>query len=707
MRAIFKREFRACFQSVIGWLFLAATLAFYFLYFYVYNLSYGYPHIMYAVNAISFLFLITVPVLTMRVFAEERHTKTDQLILTAPVSIGKIVMGKYLALAAVFSIAAAVIGLSPLLLGRFGTVPYGENYAALLGFWMYGLTSIAVGTFVSSLTESQVISAVLTFVFLFLGYMMDGITQVISSSGNLLTQILNCYNLTAGMDRLLSGQLDLTAVVYYISLTGLFLFLTSQSIQKRRWLVSVKKIGIGIFNAGFSAAAVTAVIVLNLAADALPDTVTNFDLTKEKLYSVTDDTKQILSALDKEVELYVLSNESSQDEQFASTLKTFGELSGKIQVTYVDPAVSPNFYQKYTQEQIPANSVIAVCGKRSKVISYSDIYETQIDYQTYSSQTTGYDGEGQLTSAIQYVTNDDMQTVYEITGHGESPVSGSFKEAIEKMNLTLASINLLEADALPEDCEAVIIQGPESDFSKDDAQKIIDYLADGGKVLITAKYTGQPMENFKSILEAYGLELEEGMIAEMNQGNFYKNPFGLLPDITNDTITADVSDEYVFLPYAQGIAYPDESKEEQDHTLVYTQLLASSSQAVLKKDVQNMTSYEKEEGDLEGAFTVGISVTDSASQAQLIVYTSAEMFTDSADLQVAGNNAALFAASIRSLAGEEEASNLIVIPVKQYELQRLTIAQGTIILAGFLTTAALPLLLVVLGIFIWLKRRKA
>ena len=120
-----------------------------------------------------------------------------------------------------------------------------------------------------------------------------------------------------------------------------------------------------------------------------------------------------------------------------------------------------------------------------------------------------------------------------------------------------------------------------------------------------------------------------------------------------------------------------------------------------------MMSYEKEDGDLEGPFTVGISVTDTKSQAQLIVYTAPEMFTDSADQYVPGNNTALFAASIRSLAGEEKASSLIVIPVKQYELQRLTIAQGTVLSVGFLTTVAAPLLLAVLGIIIWLKRRKA
>ena len=703
MRAIWKREWNACFQSVIGWLFLAATLAFYFLYFYVYNLSYGYPYIAYSLNAIAFLFLVTIPVLTMRVLAEERHAKTDQLLLTAPVSIGKIVLGKYLALASVFSVAMLVIALSPVLLGRFGTVPYAESYVAVLGFWLYGLACIAIGVFVSSLTESQVIAAVLTFVFLFLGYMMGAITQIISSGGNLLTRILSCYDLTAGLDRLTNGQLDFTAVVYYISITALFLFLTVQSIQKRRWSVSIRKPGLGIFNAGFSAAAVAAVVILNLVAATLPTTVTNLDCTASKLYSVTDDTKKILASLKEKVDLYVIANEDSSDEQLKSTLQTYSELSSNVQVTYVDPAVSPNFYQNYTQDQISANSVIAVCNERSKVIDYSDIYETTIDYQTYSQQTTGYDGEGQLTSAIQYVTNQEMQTIYEITGHHEMTVSGRFKEAIEKMNLNLQQLNLLETDEIPEDCEAVVIHGPQSDFSKDDADKIIQYLADGGKVLITTQYTTESMTNFKRILETYHLQLNDGMVVETNDGNYYQNPLYLLPNISYDTVTSEIADEYVFLPYAQGLT---QVPQDQD-TVSYTKLLETSDQAFLKADVQNMMSLEQEEGDETGPFTLGISVVDTASQAQLYVYTSANMFTDEADQSVSGNNASLFAASIRGLVGEADTNSLIVIPVKPYTLESIAISQGTMVLTGFLSVIAVPILFLVSGIMIWLRRRKA
>lgn len=706
MWAIWKREFKACFQSVIGWLFLAATLALYFLYFYVYNLSYGYPYISTSLSAISILFLITVPVLTMRIFAEERHAKTDQLIFTAPVSIGKIVLGKYLALAAVFTIAVAVISVTPLILSRYGTVPYLESYVAILGFWLYGLTCIAIGTFVSALTESQVIAAVLTFVFLFLGYMMEGITQTISASGNFITKILNCYNLTAGTDKMSRGELDLTAVVYYVSVLLLFLFLTTQAIQKRRWSASVKKIGMGIFNMGFAAAAVAAVVVLNLAASSLPTTVTNIDCTGAQLYAITDSTKQMLSSLDKQVELFILVNESSQDEQLETTLTKYKELSSNIKLTYVDPAVSPNFYQKYTDEPVTTNSIIAVCGERAKVVDYSDVYESEMDYQTYSSRTTGYDAEGQLTSAIQYITSDDLQTVYEITGHGEESISGGFQETIEKMNLDLQSLTLLAEEEVPEDCEMVVINGPTADFSKDDADKIIQYLENGGKALITTQYTTEKMSNFQKILEAYGVELTQGGVIETDAEHYAQNPMYLLPNIESDTITSEVSGGYLFVPFAQGLTC-EEDGEQEGSTISHTKLLTTSDEAFLKTDYLNMQTFDKEEGDVDGPFALGISVADSETGAQLVVYSSTRMFSDESDSIVAGNNSTLFASTINSLVGEAEESNLVVIPVKEYTMESLTVPQSSVVLIGLLTVITVPIVFMIIGVVIWMRRRKA
>ncbi|MBP5266053.1 MAG: ABC transporter permease, partial [Lachnospiraceae bacterium] len=224
MTAIFKREFRALFQNITGWIFIGVTMAFYGLYFTLYQLIQGYGSISYTLSGIVFVMLLTAPILTMRIFSEERRSKTDQLIMTSPVSTLQVVLGKYLALAATFTICIALMALSPLLLQFFGEVPFLTGYVALLGFYFYGLTCLAIGMFASSLTENQLISAVLSFVLLFLGYIMTNLTNMISSTGNVLTKILNCYDLYTPLNDFLGGNLKLVNLMYYISVILLCIF---------------------------------------------------------------------------------------------------------------------------------------------------------------------------------------------------------------------------------------------------------------------------------------------------------------------------------------------------------------------------------------------------------------------------------------------------------------------------------------------------
>lgn len=704
MKAILKREFTSYFQNVIGWLYLAATLALYGLYFFVYNLNYGYTKIAYSLNAITFLFLITVPVLTMRSLAEEQKSKTDQLILTSPVSVGKIITAKYLAMAAVHTIAVAVISLTPLVLRCFGTVPMGENYVALLGFWLYGFTCIAIGLFVSSLTESQVISAVLTFVFLFLGYMMSSITGVFSSSGNILTKVLNCYDLVTPLDSFMDGCLSVTGIIYYVTVSALFLFLASQSVQKRRFTVSVKKLKLGVFSLGFVAVAVALTVMINLFAAELPSTYMEIDATSTKLYSLTDDTKEFLKDLKKDVTIYVIAAEKSADTTVEETLKRYEDSTSHIKVEYKDPSANPTFYQQYTTDSVSMGSLIVTCGDISRVIDYSDLFETSMDYNTYSQQTTGYDGEGQITSALQYVTNDSMPVVYQITGHGEAELAGSFTKAVEKSNVTIESINLLEVDTVPTDAQAVIINGPTSDFSKDDAAKIITYMQGGGNVLLAANYQADgDMSNFNSILEEYDMSLVKGVVAEGDSNMYYQNPFYLLPEVSPGAYTSSVGTNYIFAPYVQGITCP-----ESTDSITYTTLLSTSDQAVSKTDPANATTYDYEEGDVEGPFTIAVAaqkVIDDETTGQLVVLGSTEIIADNADQMVSGSNSGMFADILSNFINTDGITT-IVIPVKNYEASQLTIASFTGMLTGIAIMILLPILLLAAGVVIWAKRRK-
>lgn len=374
MIAIWKREFKSLFHSVIGWLFVAAILALYGLYFFAYNLNVGYPYISYTLNAVTVIFLMAVPILTMRSLSEDRRLKIDQLTLTSPVSVGSIVLGKYLAMVSAFTIDVVIMGITPLVLLKFGTVPLGEAYVALLGFWLYGCAQLAVGLLISSLVESQVISAVLTFAVLFISYMMSSITGLISANGNLLTKILNYFDLYLPFESLLNGCLELSGVVYYISVIALLLFLTVQSIQKRRWSISKKKLSLGVFSTGFIGIAVALTVVVNLIVNAIPTEYSSFDFSYAKLYELTDDTKKYVKALEEEVTIYVLNSESNKDTQIDKTLSRYSDLSDKITVAYVDPAKNPYFYQQYTESTPTTNSLILVSEKRSKVIDYYDIY---------------------------------------------------------------------------------------------------------------------------------------------------------------------------------------------------------------------------------------------------------------------------------------------------------------------------------------------
>lgn len=706
MIAIFKRELKSYFQTVIGWLFLAAVLALYGLYFYAYSLRSGYPYISYSISAIAFIMLLAVPFLTMRSLSEERHSKTDQLILTSPVSLGKIILGKYLAMITVLTIDMLLISITPLILSIFGTVPMGESYVAILGFWFYGCACLAIGMLLSSITESQVIAAVLTFGVLFVGYMMSSITNLISETGNILTDILNCFDLYTPLSTFMSGCFDLTGAVYYFSVAALALFLTTQSIQKRRWSITTKKIGTGVFSVGMIVAAFAVAVVLNLFVRELPSSITSIDATSTKLFSLTTDTKEYVKMLEKDIQIYVLADEDSADTTLAETLERYDDLSDCISVSYVSPMTNPLFYQTYTDAAPTTNSLIVVSAERSRVIDYSDIYEYSYDYYSYSSTLEGYDAEGQITSAIQYVSMDssELPVIYEVEGHGEAALSGGFTESVEKANITLQSLTLLTVDEVPEDAQAVIINGPTSDFSEDDAKKIISYIEKGGSVIVNFDFQYQNLENLSSILAAYGMSRVEGIVMENDANYIYGGtPYYTLPQVESTTYTSSVTGKYIFAPYSEAIAYGEDTDE-----IIYKPMLMTSSDAVSKVNTENVTTSELEEGDIEGPFALAVAMECTSSDGTtgtLVATGSVQLFTDNADQVVSGNNSAMFTDMISAVTDTEELS-LSVIPVKEYTLSSITVPAAKGLLIGVSIMILVPILMLISGIVIWAARRK-
>lgn len=702
MIAIYKRELKSYFHSFLGALFIGATLFLLGIYFAVYDLYMGYPYIGYALSSVVFLFLISFPVLTMRILAEERHQKTDQLILTSPVSVSGIVVGKFLALATVFAIPVVIISIYPLILSMFGTVSFGESYLAILGFFLYGLACIAIGVFISSLTESQVISAVLTFGALFLGYIMSGICNMISSTGNFLTKILSAFDMVSRFDDLLNGSLQLTSIVYYLSVIVLFLIFTVQSIQKRRYQVSSKNISMSAYSSTVVVISTALVVLLNVLAAQLPSKYTVFDVTSNKLYSLTDDTKAMVEALQEDINIYVLVNEEQADSILDTTLQNYADLNSHVKVSYVDPAVNPKFFTQYTSSSVTYNSIIIEGSKRSKVIDYSSIYQTEIDYTTYSSNVTGYDGEGQITSAIAYVTTDDMPKIYLLEGHGEAEFDASFLSAVEKENVDYEIINLINYDSVPEDAQCVIINTPTADLSDDDTEKMLAYMNQGGDVLLIAGYTDEELTNYNSLIEYYSISVARGLILEEDRNYYYgREPYFLLPDIIYDDITSSAynSGSYVFAPQAQGLII-----NESDDTEITT-LLSSSDNSFVRNDLSAGTDYARQGDDIDGPFAIGVKCEKAVGEESsvAIIYSSQLMFTEAADAIVAGTNLKLFSGSIGTMVMH---SGSVSIPVKSYEISYLVFNENNLILLSLITVVVIPFTFLIGGFIIWFRRRK-
>ena len=286
MKSVFLHEVSSYFTNLIAYVFGTFILLFAGIYTMVYNINYGVTNFEYVLSGMSFVFLVIVPILTMRVLAEERHQKTDQLLYSLPLSMTKVVIGKYAAMLCMFLIPVGIISLFPIVLSAFGNVYLPAAFSAITGFFFLGAALIAIGTFISSLTESQAVAAGLCFVVMLVNYFLASLTEFVSTSafasfvaftvvvivlavvlrimtksgaasllvGIVLETVLIIFYIFKGesfegifpeiMGNLslferfytfVNGVFDVTSIIYFVTIIGVFLFLSVQSLEKRRW----------------------------------------------------------------------------------------------------------------------------------------------------------------------------------------------------------------------------------------------------------------------------------------------------------------------------------------------------------------------------------------------------------------------------------------------------------------------------------------
>ena len=494
-----------------------------------------------------------------------------------------------------------------------------------------------------------------------------------------------------------------------MKLTGIFKKKNKDQNEKKyiKKGINKKTLKNGSYSVVLSVIFVVIIVVVNLIVDAFPSTYTELDVSDQQLFSIGDQTKDFLKELDKDVTIYQIAQSGSEDEVVSKLLKKYEEASDHIKVEKKDPVVNPKFTSEYTDEEVSSNSLIVVCGDRSKIVDYNNIYESSMDYTTYSYTTSGFDGEGQITSAISYVTSDNLPVLYTLDGHGEKSLDSTLQEDIEKANIEIKSLNLLTEESVPEDADCLMINSPSTDISEDERDAIIEYLENGGKAMIFSDYTTESMENFDAVLENYGVERAEGIVIEGDSQHYaMQMPYYLLPDVNSTEAVSDFASSgyYILAPYAQGIRQMEEIRD----TLTIESILSTSDSAYSKTDL-NSESLEKEEGDIDGPFDIGVSITESIDEdttTQIIYFSTANIMDSQVNAMVSGGNEQLVMSALNWMCSNDETES-ISIPSKSLEMSYLTLSAYDSSFWTILTIGIIPGVFLVIGFVIWFKRRKA
>lgn len=444
----------------------------------------------------------------------------------------------------------------------------------------------------------------------------------------------------------------------------------------------------GSYSVGLIALAICIAVMVNLIVGKLPESVTKIDISDNKIYEISDVSKEMLGGLEKDVKFTVYAEKASVDDHIKTFIDKYTALSDKITVEWVDPVLYP---AELSENNVSENTILISCANtgKSKAVTFDQILvvDEYSYYMTGSSDASEFDGEGQFTSAVNYVVSGETKRIYCTTGHGENTFSSSVTELLNKNNITADEVNLLMENEIPDDCDLLYLYAPASDITEDEKNLILDYMSEGGKVFVMLGQMNGDAPNLDALLAEYGMERADGYIADMQrcyQGNYYY----IFPEIAGSSELSDgLSSGMVLLVDAHGLNLTDAARD----TVTVEEFMSTSS------DGYAVTEDSQEQGN----YTLGAVATESESRLTVI---SADSMIDSqiTDAFATLENLDLFMNTIS--ANFEDVENIAI------EAKSLTVTYNTMQHAGLfsiLVIFVIPLIVVIYGFVSWWKRRKA
>ena len=437
-------------------------------------------------------------------------------------------------------------------------------------------------------------------------------------------------------------------------------------------------------------------VVVNLLAGALPANLTKLDISSSKLYSITSNTKAVVNALEQDVTIYWIVQSGKEDDVIDNLLAKYESLSDHIEVVKRNPDVYPAFARQYTDETVSNNALVVVSGEKYRYVPYSDIYVSQGSAYSYS-YTTSFDGEGAITSAIDYVVSTQLPILYTLEGHGETALPDTFASQLEKENVETESLSLLNVDEIPEDAAALMIHAPASDISGEEAKMLSEYVKSGGKLLILAGPVADgELTNLYGILSDYGVSAVQGIVSESDRSHYaFQAPYVLLPDLGDSDITAPLAEKnyMAIVPIAAGLQISGDSA---------VSLLNTTDSAYSKIAGYQQTTYEKEDGDIDGPFSLGVDIQDHSS-GRIMFFTSSYLLDDMYNAYSSGANNDMVMNALSALMGDRQAMS---IRSKSLNYNYLTISESAASTIKLVMIGLVPLCYLAMGVVTVLEKRR-
>ncbi len=478
--------------------------------------------------------------------------------------------------------------------------------------------------------------------------------------------------------------------------------------------VNKKALKIGSISITTTAVVIAIFIVVNLFAGELPSTMTKFDLSERELFTISDETKDVLSRVDEDVHIYLLTQRGNENPTIREMLERYHALNSHVTWSTVDPVTNPAFLEQYTTETLSDNSIIAVSAKRSYPVDYYEIFQTEYteeDYYYYyyygqiPQGTPYYYGELQLTTAVDYVTRDDLPVLATLEGHGETALSENYASLIGDENVEIRSLTLLNIEAVPEDVTSLLINLPTSDISAGEEAMLESYLDRGGSVILVTgavSWSEKAMPNLAALAAKMGMESVDGLVVETDRNRYMSTPFSsaphyLLPAL-GSTDTEPLSllanpNVYVLANAAHGIV--------SNGTAAVTPLLSTTAGAFVKTDLTN-SDFTKSDADIEGLVYVGAaSQTDAGGR--FVWFSSPGLTDDTANSYVSGGNSAVFLSVIDWMNGNK--TNFAILG-KLMQVEALTVTEAQSAVWSAVVAIVIPVAVLAIGFVIWFRRRR-